>query len=231
MKRILIVDDDKSIVKILRSYVEQAGYEVLSAYDGDAALHYIRREKPDLVLLDIMMPQKDGIEVIRIVRGDSLLQSLPIILITAKVEDLDKILGLEMGADDYITKPFNSREVVARINALLRRNELIQENAPLVLRVGALHLDLSRRELRVSGELILLTPTEFNLLRTFMEVPGHTLTRDELVERGMGYSFEGMGRTLDTHIRNIRHKIEVDPKNPQYIKTIYSVGYRLEDIE
>ncbi len=225
--KILVVDDDKSIVKILKGYLEEAGYEVLSAYDGEAALHFIRRENPDLVLLDVMMPERDGLDVVRVVRADAELRALPVILVTARVEDLDKILGLELGADDYVTKPFNAREVVSRVNALLRRNELVQQTAPQVLRVGALELDVRRRELRVGGALTELTPTEFNLLRALMEVPGYTMTRDELVERGLGYNFEGMGRTLDTHIRNLRSKIEPDPKNPAYIQTVYSVGYRL----
>jgi two-component system alkaline phosphatase synthesis response regulator PhoP len=226
-KRILVVDDDKSIVKVLKGYLENAGFEVMSAYDGESALHFIRRENPDLVLLDVMMPERDGLDVVRTIRADSVLRALPIILITAKVEDLDKILGLELGADDYITKPFNGREVVSRVNALLRRNELVRQSAPQTLRVGELEMNLRSREVYARGVLLELTPTEFNLLRALMDLPGSTLTRDELVERGMGYNFVGMGRTLDTHIRNLRTKIERDPKNPAYIQTVYSVGYRL----
>jgi two-component system alkaline phosphatase synthesis response regulator PhoP len=226
-KRILVVDDDKSIVKVLKGYLENAGFEVLSAYDGESALHFIRRENPDLVLLDVMMPERDGLDVVRIIRADAVLRALPVILVTAKVEDLDKILGLELGADDYITKPFNGREVVSRVNALLRRNDLVRQSAPQMLRVGDLEMNMRSREVYVSGVLLELTPTEFNLLRAMMDLPGSTLTRDELVERGMGYNFEGMGRTLDTHIRNLRNKIEKDPKNPVYIQTVYSVGYRL----
>ena len=226
-QKILVVDDDKSIVKILRGYLENAGFDVLSAYDGESALHFIRREKPDLVLLDVMMPERDGLDVVRVIRGDAVLRALPVIMITAKVDDLDKILGLELGADDYITKPFNGREVVSRVNALLRRDKLVRQAAPQVIRVGSLELNIRSREVTMAGNLIELTPTEFNLLRAMMEIPGSTLTRDELVERGMGYNFEGMGRTLDTHIRNLRNKIEKDPKYPAYIQTVYSVGYRL----
>jgi len=226
-KKILVVDDDRSIVKILRGYLENAGFVVLSAYDGESALHFIRQGKPDLVLLDIMMPERDGLDVVRVIRGDAVLRALPVIMITAKIEDLDKILGLELGADDYITKPFNGREVVSRVNALLRRDELIRQDAPQILRVGKLKLAIRSREVTVNERLIELTPSEFNLLRAMMEIPGSTLTRDELVERGLGYNFEGMGRTLDTHIRNLRNKIETDPKNPAYIQTVYSVGYRL----
>jgi two-component system alkaline phosphatase synthesis response regulator PhoP len=228
-ERILIVDDDKSIVKILQGYLENAGYEVMCTYDGDSALHFLRREKPSLVLLDEMMPKRDGLDVIRIVRADPMLRAMPIILITAKVDDLDKILGLELGADDYITKPFNGREVVSRVHALLRRNMLIRQSAPQVLRVGELELDIRSRDFHVGEKSIELTPTEFNLLRAMMEIVGSTLTRDELLERGMGYNFEGMGRTLDTHIRNLRNKIEPDPKNPIYIQTVYSIGYRMVD--
>ena len=227
--RILVVDDDKSIVKIIRTYLEQAGFKVFVAHDGENALYMIRREKPDLALLDIMIPERDGMDVVRVVRSDPGLRDLPIIILTARVEDFDRILGLELGADDYITKPFNAREVVARVNAVLRRQELTQNAAPKVIQVGGLRLDLQSRKLQLDGKIIELTATEFNLLRAMMEVPGHTLTRDELVERGMGYAFEGMGRTLDTHIRNLRQKIEADPKNPSYIRTIYSVGYRLND--
>jgi two-component system alkaline phosphatase synthesis response regulator PhoP len=226
-KKILVVDDEKSIVKILKGYLENAGFEVLSAYDGDSALHFIRREKPDLILLDVMMPERDGFDVVRVIRGDPGLRALPVIMITAKVEDLDKILGLELGADDYITKPFNGREVISRVNALLRRDKLVRQTAPQILRVSGLELDIRSREVAMDGRMIDLTPTEFNLLRAMMEIPGSTLTRDELVERGMGYNFEGMGRTLDTHIRNLRNKIEKNPKEPAYIKTVYSVGYRL----
>lgn len=227
--RILVVDDDKSIIKVIRAYLEQAGYQVLTATDGEAALHTLRRERPDLVILDLLMPQRDGWEVTRIVRADKTLAATPIIMLTARVEDTDKIVGLELGADDYITKPFNAREVLARVNALLRRTRLDQlaSAAPRVLILGGLQLDLDKHTLSVDDRPVELTRTEFSLLTAFMENPDYTLTRDDLLEKALGYAYEGLGRALDTHIRNLRRKIEPDPDLPTYIQTVYGVGYRL----
>jgi DNA-binding response OmpR family regulator len=233
-QRILVVDDDRSIVKILRGYLEQSGFLVLDAFDGEMALYVLRRERPDLVVLDVMMPNRDGWEVTRLVRADKVLASIPIIMLTARVEDTDKIVGLELGADDYITKPFNPREVVARVKALLRRTMLdqLQSAAPHVLVMGNLRLDLDQHSLKVGEQPVELTRAEFNLLEAFMENPGYTLTRDELLEKAVGYAYEGMGRALDTHIRNLRRKIEPDPDNPTYLQTIYGIGYRLAgDVE
>jgi two-component system alkaline phosphatase synthesis response regulator PhoP len=229
-QRILVVDDDKSILKVLRGYLEQAGYQVLVASDGEAALHTLRRERPDLMVLDVMMPGRDGWDVTRTVRADTSLAATPIIMLTARIEDTDKIVGLELGADDYITKPFNAREVVARVNALLRRTKLDQlpGATPRVLINGALRLDLDQHTLAVDGQAIELTRTEFNLLQALMENPGYTLTRDDLLEKAVGYAYEGMGRALDTHIRNLRRKLEPNPDEPTYIQTVYGVGYRLE---
>jgi two-component system alkaline phosphatase synthesis response regulator PhoP len=228
-QRILVVDDDKAILKAVRAYLEQAGYAVLTAGDGETALHILRRERPDLAVLDLMLPPPDGLEITRRVRADRTLAALPIILLTARVEDTDKIVGLEMGADDYITKPFNGREVVARVNALLRRTRLDQTpGAPHVLTSGRLRLDLDQHILLVDGRSVELTRTEFNLLRALLQQSGYTLTRDELLEKALGYAYEGMGRTLDTHVRNLRRKIEPDPDTPSYIQTVYGVGYRLE---
>jgi two-component system alkaline phosphatase synthesis response regulator PhoP len=228
-QRILVVDDDKAILKVVRAYLEQAGYAVLTAGDGETALHILRRERPDLAVLDLMLPPPDGLEITRRVRADKALAALPIILLTARVEDTDKIVGLEMGADDYITKPFNGREVVARVNALLRRTRLDQmPGAPRVLTSDGLRLDLDQRTLLVDGLPVELTRTEFNLLQALLEQPGYTLTRDELLEKAMGYAYEGMGRALDTHVRNLRRKIEPNPDAPTYIQTVYGVGYRLE---
>jgi two-component system alkaline phosphatase synthesis response regulator PhoP len=232
-QRILVVDDDKSIVKVLTAYLEQSGYQVLPAYDGEMALHALRRERPDLVLLDLMMPNRDGREVTNIIRADKTLASTPIIMLTARVEDTDKIIGLELGADDYITKPFNAHEVVARVKSLLRRVRLDQSpNAsPHILICGDLRLDLDQRTLTVDSVPVELTRTEFNLLEAFLSNPGFTLTRDDLLEKSLGYAYEGLGRALDTHIRNLRRKIESDPNNPTYIQTVYGVGYRLKGDE
>jgi len=228
-QRVLVVDDDKSIVKVLAAYLEQSGYQVLTAYDGEMALHALRRERPDLVILDLMMPHRDGYEVTTIVRSDKSLAATPIIMLTARVEDTNKIVGLEVGADDYITKPFNAHEVVARVKSLLRRVRLDQSlnAAPRVLVHGGLRLDLDQHTLTVDSRPVELTRTEFNLLEAFLSNPGYTLTRDDLLEKSVGYAYEGLGRALDTHIRNLRRKIEPDPDNPTYIQTVYGVGYRL----
>jgi two-component system alkaline phosphatase synthesis response regulator PhoP len=228
-QRILVVDDDRSIVKVLRGYLEQAGYQVLTAGDGETALHVLRRDRPDLLVLDLMMPGRDGWDVTRVVRADPVLAPLPIIMLTARVDDTDKIVGLELGADDYVTKPFNAREVVARVNALLRRTRLdrLPGAGPRVLAHGGLRLDLDQRTLTVDGKPAELTRTEFSLLEALMNHPGFTLARDELLEKAMGYAYEGLGRALDTHIRNLRRKIEPDPENPRYIQTVYGIGYRL----
>ena len=228
-QRVLVVDDDKSIVKVLTAYLEQSGYQVLTAYDGEMALHVLRRERPDLVILDLMMPNRDGYEVTTIVRSDKSLAAIPIIMLTARVEDIDKIVGLELGADDYVTKPFNAHEVVARVKSLLRRVRLDQSPsaASRVLVHGGLRLDLDQHTLIVDSNLVELTRTEFNLLEAFLSNPGYTLTRDDLLEKSVGYAYEGLGRALDTHIRNLRRKIEPNPDNPTYIQTVYGVGYRL----
>lgn len=226
-QRILVVDDDKAIVKVVRSYLEQAGYEVRVAHDGSTALHSLRSEKPDLLVLDLMLPDRDGWEITRIIRADATLGATPIIMLTARVEDADKIIGLELGADDYITKPFNAREIVARVRALLRRAQFAQMTPPSQLRVGGLLLDMDQRTLLVQEKAIDLTRTEFTLLQILMANPGHTFTRDELLEKSMGYAYEGMGRTLDTHMSNLRKKIEPDPSAPIYIQTVYGVGYRM----
>jgi two-component system alkaline phosphatase synthesis response regulator PhoP len=227
-QRILVVDDDRSITRVVCGYLEQAGYDVLAAHDGASALRLLRSEQPDLLVLDVMLPDFDGTEITRRIRADGALAATPIILLTARVEDTDKIVGLELGADDYITKPFNAREVVARVRALLRRSQFGQAGAPsAILAVGGLRLDPEQHTLTVNDAQVELTRTEFKLLQLLLANPGHTLTRDELLEKVMGYAYEGMGRTLDTHIRNLRKKIEPDPDQPLYIQTVYGVGYRL----
>ena len=225
-QRVLVVDDDREIVRIVRAYLEQAGYTVLTAYDGETALHVIHSDRPDLVVLDIMLPDRDGWEITRRVRSDTSLASLPIVMLTARVESDDRILGLDLGADDYILKPFNPHEVVARVRAVLRRafDDPIQ---PHVIQIGGLLLDVDRHEVQVDGRTVELTPTEFDLLRTLMESPGHAFTRLALIEKGLGYAYDGMERTLDSHIRNLRRKIEPDPASPTYVKTVFGVGYRM----
>jgi two-component system alkaline phosphatase synthesis response regulator PhoP len=227
-QRILVVDDDRSIVKVVRGYLEQASFEVLTAYDGEGALHMLRSERPDLLVLDLMLPDRDGWEITRIIRGDSAIGQTPIIMLTARVEDTDKIVGLEMGADDYITKPFNAREIVARVRSLLRRAHYGQSpTAAQKLRNGTIVLDPDQRIVMVDGNAVDLTRTEFTLLQLLMGNAGHTFTRDELLEKSMGYAYEGMGRTLDTHISNLRKKIEPDVSSPTYIQTVYGIGYRM----
>jgi two-component system alkaline phosphatase synthesis response regulator PhoP len=225
----MVADDDKSIVKVLASYLEQAGYRVLAAHDGETALHILRRERPELVILDLMMPCRDGWEVTKIIRADKALAATPIIMLTARAEDADKIVGLELGADDYVTKPFNAREVVTRVKALLRRQRLDQlpTATPRVLVSGGLRLDVDHHTLTVNAQRVEVTRTEFNLLEVLLANPGYTITRDELLEKALGYAYEGLGRALDTHIRNLRRKIEPDPDNPTYIQTVHGVGYRL----
>ncbi|MFL7812776.1 MAG: response regulator transcription factor [Anaerolineales bacterium] len=231
MDRILVVDDDRDIVRLVQSYLSKAGYEILTAYDGETALKLLRSEMPQLVILDLMLPDRDGWEVARLVRADSHLGSTPIIMLTARVEDNDKIIGLEIGADDYITKPFNPRELVARVRALLRRSQLQQDTRmPARLEVGRLVLDLGKRELTRDGELIGLTPSEFGIIQELMENPGFVITRDELSEKALGYGSSSAGRTLDSHIKNLRRKIDFAGSRDSFIQTVHGVGYRLRDL-
>ncbi len=227
-QRILVVDDDHEVTRLMRGYLEQAGYDVLVAHNGETTLHIMRSERPNLVLLDLMLPDRDGWDVTRIVRNDPDLSQTPIIMLTARVTDIDKILGLELGADDYVTKPYNPREVVARVRARLRiQHGALQVLENRVLRAGSLQMDVGRREVLRDGQVINLTVTEFDILRTLMEQAGYVITRNELIRKALGDDFLGIERTLDSHIRNLRSKIEVDPKNPRYIQTEYGVGYRL----
>lgn len=228
-QRILVVDDDKEVVRLMRGYLEQSGYDVLVAYNGESAIHIMRRDNPDLVLLDLMLPDRDGWDVTRTVRNDPNLMHMPIIMLTARVSDTDKIVGLELGADDYVTKPYNPREVVARVRARLRVQTGGQEPFQnKILRVGGLQMDIGRHEILVEGRPGFLTATEFEILRVMMEQTGYVLTRSELIRKAFGDEYFGIERTLDSHIRNLRQKIEPHPKIPQYIKTVYGVGYRLE---
>jgi len=228
-QRILVVDDDREIVRLLRAYLEQAGYQVFAAYDGETALHILRRERPDLVLLDLMLPDRDGWDVTRIVRGDAGLIATPIIMLTARVEDENKIVGLELGADDYVTKPFNPREVMARVRAVLRRAQ--GEPVPTrVLQSGCLLIDLDQHLVQVEGRAVKVTPTEFSLLQALAEQPGHALTRMELIENGLGYNYEGLERTVDSHIKNLRRKLVKAGAPEDLVETVFGVGYRLVEV-
>ncbi|HVB21967.1 MAG TPA: response regulator transcription factor [Ktedonobacteraceae bacterium] len=227
-QRILIVDDDKQIVRLLKAYLEQAGLATLTAYDGKEAQRVIRHEHPDLIVLDLMLPGLDGWDITRWMRGDQQLASIPILMLTARVEDIDKILGLELGADDYLTKPFNPREVVARVRAILRRAGG-GTSISSILQVGELRLDMDQHTLSVSGVPVEVTPTEFALLKTLMEHPNHAFTRTELLEKALGYAYEGLDRTLDSHIKNLRKKIEPDANHPHYLETVFGVGYRMRE--
>jgi two-component system alkaline phosphatase synthesis response regulator PhoP len=229
-QRILVVDDDRKIVRLVSSYLEQAGMVVLTAYDGDMAMHVIRHERPDLIVLDLMLPGHDGWEITRWLRADEHLAMIPVIMLTARVEDAEKIHGLNLGADDYLTKPFNPEEVVARVRAVLRRTRH-EVQASRVIQSGGLRLDVDERALSLNGQAIAVTPTEFALLRALMEHPDHTFTRDELIETALGYNYEGLERTLDSHIKNLRKKIEVDAAQPRHIETVFGVGYCFRERE
>ena len=229
-KRVLVVDDDKDITRLLQSYLAQAGYEVQCAFDGETALHSLHSDRPDLLLLDLMLPDRDGWNITRTLRADPRLADLPIIMITARIEDVDKILGLELGADDYVTKPFNPREVVARVNALLRRAlRDLQTSQSSMLEFGELRMDVDGHTVTLAGEPVDLTVTEYNILRVLMENPGYAFTRAELFERGMGYVYGGVERTLDSHIKNLRQKLGDNPQEPHYVQTVYGVGYRMRN--
>ncbi|MBI1282365.1 MAG: response regulator [Anaerolineaceae bacterium] len=228
VQRILVVDDDREIVRLVRAYLEKERYQVLIANDGQTALHMVRREHPNLIVLDLMLPDRDGWEITRTIRNDSTLHSIPIIMLTARIEDSDKIIGLELGADDYITKPFNPREMVARVRSVLRRSQGDDNfKKDTILQCGALLMDVGRREVIMDAQPVDLTVTEFELLRALMEHPGYAMTRADLIERSMGYDYESVERSLDSHIKNLRKKIEPDPRHPTYIQTLYGVGYRL----
>jgi DNA-binding response OmpR family regulator len=225
MSRVLVVDDDPGIVKVVRAYLEQAGFEVSVAYDGKKAMQITRNERPDLVILDLMLPEMDGWDVCRALRKES---DVPIIMLTARVEESDKLIGLELGADDYVTKPFSPRELVARVRSVLRRVGGMPSRAERFSR-GEITIDLSRHSVEARGEAVDLTPTEFGLLATLMEDPGRAFTRSQLLQSVQGYAYEGYERTIDVHVKNLRQKIEIDPANPARIKTVYGIGYKFEE--
>ncbi|MCA9934877.1 MAG: response regulator transcription factor [Anaerolineales bacterium] len=221
-KTILVVDDEPRLVNLVRGYLEQEGFTVVTAGNGRDALFSARDHQPDLIVLDLMMPEMDGWEFMRLHRQE---RSTPIIMLTARIEDVDKIAGLEMGADDYITKPFSPRELVARVRAVLRRMEPATEKSD-ILRAGTLQLDRTARSLKVDGQLMELTRMEFDLLGTLMGSPGRAFSRLELLERTQGFAYDGYERTVDVHVKNLRKKIEPDSSNPTYVLTVFGVGYR-----
>jgi len=221
--RILVVDDERRIVDIVRAYLERDGYKVLAAYDGKAALELARREHPDLIILDLMLPEISGWDVCRTLRHES---DTPIIMLTARDDASDKIVGLELGADDYVVKPFDPKELVSRVKAVLRRYKAGTQPRTL-LSVGDLSVDLDRRSVRLGDRDIELTATEFDLLRALMESPGRVFSRMQLLDRVQGEAYEGYERTIDSHVKNLRKKIEPDPEQPRYVITVYGVGYKL----
>lgn len=221
-EKILVVDDEVKIVRVVRAYLEREGYKVVEAHDGVEALEAARREKPDLVVLDLMLPRLSGWDVCRTLRHES---ALPVLMLTARDEDTDKIVGLELGADDYVTKPFNPKELVARVRAILRRAGGQQAPGKQIAS-GDLRIDLERHEVRVGDREVHLTPTEFDLLKTMAEHPGRVFSRAQLLDQAVGESFEGFDRSVDSHIKNLRQKIEADPRKPRYVLTVFGVGYK-----
>jgi DNA-binding response OmpR family regulator len=221
-KTILVVDDEERLVSLIESYLAQEGFRVVRAADGRQALAVARREKPDLIVLDIMMPEMDGYEFMRQHRQQA---DTPIIMLTARVEDDEKVIGLELGADDYMTKPFRPRELVARVRSVLRRAGKA-ENRAEVLRCADITLDREARTVQVADRFIDLTPSEFDLLAALMASPGRAFSRLDLLDFIQGVRYEGYERTVDTHVKNLRAKIEADPRSPRYVETVYGVGYR-----
>jgi DNA-binding response OmpR family regulator len=222
MSKILIIEDEPELVKVLRSYLEQANFTVFSAGRGDTGLAMWESKQPDLVILDLNLPGMDGLDVARAMRRKA---NTPIIMVTARVEETDQLIGLELGADDYITKPFSPRIVVSRVRAVLRR---LQMDTPeqQVLLVADFEIDMVGHRVQRAGQEIELTPTEFNLLVSLASQPGRVFSRLQLLQASQGSAYEGYERTIDAHIKNLRSKLEPDPKNPRYIETVFGVGYR-----
>ena len=225
MKKILVVDDEKKIVEILQAYLERDGYQVIAAFDGKTALALALKQHPDLVILDLMLPEISGWEVCRMIRKES---EVPIIMLTARDEVTDKIIGLEMGADDYVTKPFDTKELVSRVRAILRRAEskTAQKN---IIQIADLYIDVDKRLVRRQEIAVDLTHNEFDILRVMAENPGRVFSRMQLLDKVQGDAYEGYERTIDSHIKNLRKKIEIDPEHPRYIITVHGVGYKLEE--
>ncbi|MEW6724923.1 MAG: response regulator transcription factor [Bacillota bacterium] len=222
-KRILVVDDESRIRQMLCSYLQKEGYESLEAGDGKAALELARRHRPDLIILDLMLPEMDGYEVCRRLRAEG---SIPVIMLTARSDEVDKLLGLELGADDYVTKPFSPRELVARAKAVLRRTQRAEEAGEQIITSGSLVINLDLFSVSLDGREIALTPTEFKILALMARHPGRVFSRLQLMEAALGESYEGYERSIDTHVSNLRRKLESEPARPQYINTVYGLGYR-----
>ena len=224
MNKILIIEDETELVKVLRSYLEKAGFEVTAEFRGDSGLETWKSIKPDLVILDLNLPGMDGLDVARAIRREN---DTPIIMVTARVEETDKLIGLELGADDYVTKPYSPREVVARVRTVLRRANRQTEPKTQIIRTGDLEIDPEAHTVLRGGVEIDLTPTEFNLLVTLARAPGRVFSRLQLLEATQeGSAFEGYERTIDAHIKNLRAKVEPDHKAPVYIQTVFGVGYK-----
>ena len=223
-RRVLIVEDDHKTADIVCLYLERDGYAVTSVYDGMAASEAARAEPPDLVILDLLLPRMNGLDVCRRLRSEC---AVPIIMLTALSTDQDKLAGLELGADDYVTKPFSPRELCARVKAVLRRTSEDNEAPQPPLTFRDLFLDPERHMVTVAGIAAHLTPTEFQILAILLREPGRLFNRGQLVERALGYDYEGLDRTVDVHIRNLRRKVEPDPDSPTYIRTVYGIGYKL----
>jgi len=224
-KRVLVVDDDVKTVELVKLYLNRDGYKVLTAYDGVEALRLAREGYPDLIVLDLMLPMIDGLEVCRTLRAES---DVPIIMLTARTSDEDKLTGLGIGADDYMTKPFSPRELAARVRAILRR--LPGERGPDEIKFGQLTINFIKHEASLAGRLLNLTEVEFKLLGVLVKEPGRVFSRAQLIEKALGYDFEGFDRTIDVHILNLRRKLEPDPSHPKYIKTVYGAGYKFSEV-
>ena len=221
-KTILVVDDEKQLRTLVQAYLTQEGFRVVTAASGHEALFVARHEKPDLIILDLMMPEMDGYEFMRVYSKE---RKTPVIMLTAKVEENDRVLGLELGADDYVTKPFSMRELAARVRAVLRRAGSPLPD-PEILRAADITLDRANHVVTVSDRHVDLTPTEFDLLAILMAAPGRAFSRFDLLERLQGTAYDGYERTIDVHIRNLRSKIEPDPRHPRYVETVFGIGYR-----
>lgn len=224
---ILVVDDDPQIVRLVRTYLEQAGFHVATAGDGDVALQMIRSNRPDLVVLDLMLPGRDGLALTQIIRADAALASLPILMLTARVDDVDRIVGLEIGADDYVTKPFQPREVVARVKAILRRSQHVVVAPTRPLHVGEIVLDPDAHSVTVAAHPLQLTPSEFAILHLFLRTPEHVFSRTQIIEDALGYDYEGLDRAVDSHIKNLRRKLDQTGQRSVQLETVFGLGYRL----